>query len=408
MSSRLVTALCVGVLAAYVVLLGAQVGREDGWPFDDRGRPTYTDFIVLWGAGQLTLEGRPADAYDVRAHTAAMSDELGRDVSPIAFAYPPTFLAVIAPFAKLPYLTSMLVWASITLGIYAWVLARIVGRPEGAIWMLAPIVTLANFNVGQNGFVTAALLGGGLLLLRTRPIVAGVVLGALSIKPHLGLLVPVALMASGNWRAFGAAAITVTAMIGASIVAWGGTPWLGFFVSLTTFGSEVASDAYSLSYKLQSAYGLLVTLGLSRELALGLHAIFAVAVAGLVAWMWRSRAAFELKAALLAVGAVLTSPYVFIYDLTMLAVAQAFLVAYGLKVGFGRWDGLVIVAVNVVLFVFVAVKLPTGFVAGLLLCAWVLLQARSDWMSVSWGWPQLAGPGTGYGGSPGDQAIGRR
>ena len=54
-------------------------------------------------------------------------------------------------------------------------------------------------------------VGGGLLLLDRRPVLAGILFGALCYKPHFGMLIPVALAASGRWRAFGAAAASAAA-----------------------------------------------------------------------------------------------------------------------------------------------------------------------------------------------------
>jgi len=55
--------------------------------------------------------------------------------------------------------------------------------------------TFQNFIQGQNGFLSAALLGGGLVILERFPLTGGMLLGALSYKPHLAALIPVALLA---------------------------------------------------------------------------------------------------------------------------------------------------------------------------------------------------------------------
>src|SRR5262245_59880020 len=189
MPSRIATIACAVIVASHALVLAKDYGKPGGWLINEHGKPFLTDFISLWAAGRLTLEGRPAAAYDWNAHAEAMAEGLGEKQAHFPFPYPPTFLLVVALLATLPYLPSLLVWASGTLALYAAVCARVVGRWQGAVWMCAPFVTLSNFYVGQNGFVTASLLGGGLLLLPSRPVVAGMLIGALSFKPHLGLLV---------------------------------------------------------------------------------------------------------------------------------------------------------------------------------------------------------------------------
>ena len=52
-----------------------------------------------------------------------------------------------------------------------------------------------NVGHGQNGFLTAALLGGALHWLDRRPWLAGVLIGCLAYKPQFGVLIPVALLA---------------------------------------------------------------------------------------------------------------------------------------------------------------------------------------------------------------------
>jgi len=60
--------------------------------------------------------------------------------------------------------------------------------------------------------------------------------------------------------------------------------------------------------------------------------------AAAVALLWRSAAAFELKAAGLLIATVIATPYVLDYDLVVLAPAIAFLATYGLRRGFAAYE----------------------------------------------------------------------
>ena len=89
-------------------------------------------------------------------------------------------------------------------------------------------------------------------------------------------------------------------------------------------------------YKFQSLFALVRLVGGGAMLAWALQSALTVAVAIVLIAMWRSRqVAFELKAAGLAVGILLATPYVYLYDLAILAVSGAFLVRLALKRGFG-------------------------------------------------------------------------
>ena len=54
--------------------------------------------------------------------------------------------------------------------------------------------------------------------------------------------------------------------------------------------------------------------------------------------MWRSRISYSLKAAALATGTLLITPYLFMYDMMVLAIPVAFLVRIGLKTGFRPYE----------------------------------------------------------------------
>src|SRR3546814_14497034 len=107
-------------------------------------------------------------------------------------------LLLVWPFGQLPYIWSLAVWSFLWLGLYLW--TSIVGRSDTKILLLALLLapaTFANFSGGQNGFLTGALLTGCLRLLGTKPIVACILFGILTVKPQLGILLPFALLEIG-------------------------------------------------------------------------------------------------------------------------------------------------------------------------------------------------------------------
>jgi arabinofuranan 3-O-arabinosyltransferase len=375
--SRTITMICAAVLALYAALLVSTNGKPGGWAWDEQGRPAYGDFAMLWGAGRVTLQGKPADAYDWDRHAAAMAEGLGRVEPPLPFHYPPYFLAVAATFAALPYLPAMLAWSFLGLAAYLLVCARIVGRWEGAVWLGASIVTFGNLVAGQNGFVTAALLGGALLALPTRPLLAGLLLGALSFKPQLGLLVPLALAAGGCWRAFGAAAATVASLALVTAGVLGIETWQAFLANVGRISGHVASDQLDIVHKLHTAFGTLVLMGVAKPVALAVQGMLAAALAGLVVIAWRSAAPHALKAAVLAVAMAMASPYVFFYDLTLLAVAQGFLLRHWLANGIEARHVYALAAVNLIAAQIMSTQRPVGFAAALLLLGLVLWEMRS-------------------------------
>jgi len=153
--------------------------------------PTGSDFLAFWSASHFTLEGAPAQAYSLAAQESFQKG-LGRDHF-FPFLNPPPFLFLTAPLGLAPYEFSLLAWVATTYAVWLAVAHRLA---PGAFWPVAvfPGAMVAAWHA-QNGFVTGALLVGAALTIGKRPWLAGALLGALIVKPHLALLVPLALIA---------------------------------------------------------------------------------------------------------------------------------------------------------------------------------------------------------------------
>lgn len=324
--------LLVAYVAAIVALLATAHGNVDA-----AGRPLGTDFANVYAAGKLALAGEPGLAYDWPAHHAMQKAISGReDIPYYGWHYPPAFLLVAAALAALPYLGALFVNQAATLVAYLVVVRRIAGRPEAWLLALAFPAVFVNVTHGHNGFITAALLGGALLVLDRRPLLAGALIGCLAYKPQLGLLVPLVLVVTGRWRAIAAAAATVLAIAALTWVLFGADVFVAFWHSLPMTQRVVLEGAPGF-HKIQSVYAALRQLGVPGTLANVAQMATTLLVAAALVALWRSAAAFELKAAALLIGCVLATPYVLDYDLMVLAPAIAFLAAHGLRQGFAAW-----------------------------------------------------------------------
>src|SRR5439155_25718548 len=180
-----------------------------GWIIPLPG-PTPTDFVSFYAAGALADAGTPSLAYDHAAHLAAEERVVGAGIQYQFFNYPPVFLLLCAALAPLPYLVAFVLFEAATLVLYLFVATRILGERSGTavVALLAFPIVFWNLGLGQNAFLTAALFGAATLLIDRRPVVAGLLFGAVCYKPQFGLLVPLALAAGGYRRAFIAAGAT--------------------------------------------------------------------------------------------------------------------------------------------------------------------------------------------------------
>ena len=314
---------------------------------DAQGRPLGTDFSNVYAAGTYVLDGDPEAPFDPSRQHAREQDIFGKATPFYGWHYPPFFLFVAAILAWLPYGLALALWQAATLGLYLMTIRAILPTPLRNRWIASPDwllpalafpAVLINIGHGQNGFLTAALLGTALVKLNRAPILAGILFGLLAYKPQFGLLIPVALAASGRWRAFAAAAATVGALAVATTFAFGPQVWQAFLDS-TRFTREVALEQGDTGwYKIQSVFAWVRMWGGSIALAYALQGALIGALAGALIWLWRSAAPYPVKAAALCLAAILATPYSFDYDMMVLAPAIAFLAANGLKRGFDPWE----------------------------------------------------------------------
>jgi arabinofuranan 3-O-arabinosyltransferase len=312
------------------------VYRAGSWIVGSTGLPIYTDFAVFWTAGMQTLHGNLAALYDsgefMKVQAALFPP--GDAFYPSWPSYPPTFLLVLAPLALLPYRFAFITWDMVTLLGCIAVVYLIVRRRAAIALALASPFTAWNFIAAQNGFLTASLLGASLLFLDRRPVMAGAFIGCLTYKPQFGILFPVALIASHQWRAIASAGVTVALLAAGSVTLFGAELWAGFPHGLAAQGelNLLAGPDSNWGY-LQSPYGLIRSLHGPANLAWLVQGLVTLGGAVIVWIIWRSEVRYELKAAILSGAALLATPYAFAYDMAAIVIPAAFLASDQLKRG---------------------------------------------------------------------------
>jgi hypothetical protein len=204
---------CFALCVAQCVYLAASFVHGT-WVLDANGGRIATDFVNVWASGSQALNGNPVAAYDVVAHQEAEVAAIGHPFAgQYPWIYPPVFFFTAAALAFLPFLAAYAAWMALTFSAYVATMRAILGERAGVLLACAYPGILPNIVAGQNGFLTAALIGGSLVLMERRPVLAGGLLGLLSFKPHLGILFPLVLIAGGQWRALAAAAGTTALLM---------------------------------------------------------------------------------------------------------------------------------------------------------------------------------------------------
>ncbi|WKA29653.1 glycosyltransferase family 87 protein [Bradyrhizobium roseum] len=371
--------ICLVLAVANLTLCGIAYFSQ-WWVYDRDGLGIPTDFINVWAAGRLVLDGLPAQAYDWDIQKQVEVAKLGQDfVGYFAWHYPPPFLFVASLLAQLPYKLAFIGWVVVSFVPFLVAMRAIVGHPFGFLLAFAVPMVFINALVGQNGFLTAALIGGALYLIPLRPVLAGICLGLLTYKPQYGLLFPIALIAAGHWRVFISAAVTAVVLATASWLAFGIESWLAFFQWMPKFSQAFLTEGKAPWWKMQSMFALVRYFGGTEPLGWAFHWVLTASVAVVMALIWRSRVPYTLKAAALAAGALLTTPYLFMYDMMVLAIPVAFLVRTGLRSGFRAWELPVLGAVAALIVCYLLSGIPTGFCATLAVSTLILRRAGSWW-----------------------------
>ena len=319
-------------IAAFYAATLLRLYSEGVWLLDRAGTPIYTEFTCQWIAGLLAVHGQTVSVYHPIEFLDIQRTLVGPQASYGIWPYPPTYFLIFMPFSFLPYAAAFLTWNLVTLVACAAVVYFIVRRPAATLLVLASPFTAWNFVAGHNAFLTASLLGAALLFLERKPVLAGFLIGCLTYKPHLGILVPVALTAFRQWRAFASAAITAILLASASVATLGTDVWEALPRQFIWFASEtLAADASAnpAQYwgKLQTVYGLVRYLNGSGTFAWLTQGATTFATALLVWLVWKSRVRYQLKAATLFTAALIATPYAFATDMAAIAIPVAFLVS---------------------------------------------------------------------------------
>jgi hypothetical protein len=412
----------LAVLIAAAGGLSYLVASSDGL-MDYQDRPLGTDFSNVYAAGTYVLEGKPAAPFDPRLQHAREREIFGEKTPFYGWHYPPFFLWLAAALALMPYQLALLVWQAATLVLYLFSIRILIasgsstpsplwgegrgegvshsrpdaaphpaglqpadlsptGRGEGSLWLLltaAYPAVFVNLGHGHNGFLTAALIGFGLIHLDTRPIFAGILFGLLAYKPQFGIMIPLVLVATGRWRTVFAAGATVALLTLVATLAFGAETWRAFFTFAEYTRVHVLETGETGWHKIQSVFSVARMWGGSIPLAYAVQGAVTIVVAGALVWLWRSSASFALKAAALCLATILATPYSLDYDLMVLAPAIAFLGLDGLARGFSPYEKTALAFLWIVpLFargVAQATFIPFGVIAMLVMFALIMRKA---------------------------------
>jgi hypothetical protein len=287
---------------------------------DRNGFLLGTDFLSFWTSGHMLRDG--VNVYDQATHIAAQRRYFADGEGFTAFFYPPAFLPFCYPLGFLPYFPALGAWLLATGAGFAWAVRgwfdQLLPGKFHWVYLAAFPPVLITITHGQTAFLAAALLGMGALLVRQRPVLAGLLLGAAVFKPQLGLMVPLVLVLTGNWRVIAAALASAAALSLLATMAFGQEIWSGWLAGMGP--AQTSLETGQIGYaKMQSGFTGALLLGASVRTAYAVQTALSLGVAAALVWAgWRRRYDPLLGAAMLT-GGLLATPFLLDYDLVLLA-----------------------------------------------------------------------------------------
>jgi hypothetical protein len=288
-----------------------------GGPTVDRLTVLGRDFANVWTGGHMVREHLVSKLYDVAAYQAYQQHLLG-PIGPHSYSYPPITFPVAAGLSHLPYLLALLVWQVAGIVFFIWAAKPWWPKGVGPVW-LAALTPAALLNIGQYGlFVGGLFLLGWRQIERGRSTLAGICFGLMLIKPQMAVLVPLALALRRDWRAIGAGAATVAALVVATTLAYGIRPWLDQLFATGPFLAKLINARGSF-FGLMSTSAATAAFSIGASLSLVLLVQIAFGAAGIYAVVASALRRVPLRdyALLVSTATFVVLPYAFNYDMTV-------------------------------------------------------------------------------------------
>ena len=313
------------LLSTLVGLHAASDASAISAPREYVGYVVGRDFLNFWNYGRAAWSSDAGRFYNIVAYNDLLTEQLGFDYPAQQWSYPPTLLLLAAPFGRLPYLWSLLLFEAA--GLVALLLAiRSLWpsgqRPAVTLLVLASPAAFMCLLSGQLSFFIAAITIYALKRAQAQPIVCGMLIGLLSVKPQVAMLFPVALMATRNWRCLASAGLASLALAAATTALFSLGIWREYLnVGVPMQNVVLEQPTRIVAALMPTIFIDLRALGVTYGPALLIQACVALLT---IAVIYRAFASRSPEAEpLFLIGVVLVTPYLMCYDLVVAAFALA-------------------------------------------------------------------------------------
>lgn len=279
------------------------------------------DFVNVYTSGSLVLNDRLDILYDIEAYRAYQLELFDQGLKYHNYSYPPVTLLYTWLPALLPYTAALALWLGGTGAFFVWA-ARPYLRGAGLpawVAILAP-ASIVNAWAGHYGFLIGGLWLAAFHYLPRRPVLAGILIGCMIVKPHLAILAPIVFLYRREWRAFAAAAFTVVALVGLSILLFGPDLWTIYLTRTAMVQAAMVDDVRTFFIRMMpTIMPSLALAGVGTAVSAAVQIVVALGAIGLL--LWRMPKDSEEAGLATATATFLVLPYAFNYDMTVAGLA---------------------------------------------------------------------------------------
>jgi hypothetical protein len=281
------------------------------------------DFPAFYVGAVLARHGDFQSLHDERLQTAMERPLVPlRVLLPVYFTRAHVYAALLAPFAFLPIRPSFIAWilwqAAMLVACWYWAFHRF-GSDAVALASLFP-PAIMSFAFGQDAvlFLSLAVLSF-YLFERKRPLASGLVFGLIFIKPHLMLLMPLALCLQKRWR-------MLWGLLAAGFLEAAASILLGGWGSIGRYMQFLERQQQHLSptpWRMMNVYAIALNFGIDNSFVNGALVLLVLVCVASIGWRgdwWQAMSAAML-------GTFLIAPHAYLYDSTML-ILPALLIAF--------------------------------------------------------------------------------
>ncbi|HEY1638727.1 MAG TPA: glycosyltransferase family 87 protein, partial [Rhizomicrobium sp.] len=288
------------------------------------------DFLNLWMYGRAAFEGNPARFYDPAIYNHALATLISPDYPAQSWSYPPSLLLIAAPFGLLGYVPALLCWTAIGLIAFFFAARQQLRDKRLLVAVLVSPTAVFCLMSGQSTLITTAALLAIFAWLDRRPVLAGILVGLLTLKPQVGFLLPIMLLASGRWRTLVAASATAILIAAITAALYGPDIWLVYWHVGVVAQTQVLRDTSIFATHFMPTVFMNVHLaGLRYDISMLLQGVVTVVAAATVFWAFRYHTGAEpvkLQALFFACSTAAT-PYLMGYDMLPLTLSAVALIA---------------------------------------------------------------------------------